>query len=91
MLQKRKRLQGSLHFLGAAQPSNHTVFVDDEELAQAFDPAAYFDTPAELLGRTYNRPRIAQLANPALIPGGDLEAAKSVSRCAPIIVQELAL
>jgi hypothetical protein len=41
--------------------NKHTVFVDSAAEAAAFKPAQYFDTPAELLGRSYNRPRSAQL------------------------------
>jgi hypothetical protein len=52
-----------LHFIGAAPgASKHTVFVDSAAEAAAFQPAAYFDTPPELLGRAFNRPRNAQLA-----------------------------
>lgn len=37
------------------------MFVDSAKEAAAFKPAKFFDTPKELLGRTYNRPRTAQL------------------------------
>ena len=63
-------MQQSLHLLGAPAAGRHTVFVEDEEEAQRFDPAAYFDTPAELLGRAFNRPRTAQLADPAAVSAG---------------------
>lgn len=56
-----ERLQESLHFIGATASNQHTVFVDDAAAARDFDAAAHFDTPAELLGRTFNRPRTAQL------------------------------
>ena len=56
-LQKVERLRGALHFIGAPAQARHTVFVDDEAEAAAFRPDAYFDTPAELLGRAFNRPR----------------------------------
>ncbi|KNC97930.1 rRNA-processing protein UTP11 [Spizellomyces punctatus DAOM BR117] len=39
----------------------HTIFVDDEAEAKAFDPSTYFDTPAELLHRKFNRPTTAML------------------------------
>ncbi|EFJ49796.1 hypothetical protein VOLCADRAFT_89620 [Volvox carteri f. nagariensis] len=54
----------------AAGPApRHTVFVDSEEEAARFNPAEYFDTPAELLDRTFNRPRSAQLADPKAMLG----------------------
>ena len=47
-----------------------TVFVDDDAQAAAFDAEEHFDTPAELLGRAFNRPRKAQLEGEALVSGG---------------------
>ncbi|KAJ3162640.1 UTP11-like, U3 small nucleolar ribonucleoprotein [Geranomyces michiganensis] len=41
----------------------HTIFVDDEEEAKTFSPSKYFDTPAALLRRKYNRPTNAMLAS----------------------------
>jgi hypothetical protein len=40
---------------GAKGLARHTVFVDSAAEAKAFDPAVYFDTPSELLSRTFNR------------------------------------
>lgn len=60
-MQKAERLKSSLHFIGLGQQNKHTVFVDSAKEAADFKPAKFFDTPAELLGRTYNRPRNAQL------------------------------
>ena len=54
-------MRESLHFIGAAPQNKHVVFVEDKEEAAAFDPALYFDTPAELLDRSFNRPRQAVL------------------------------
>ena len=65
-LQKVERLRRSLHFIGAPQQSRHTVFLDGEE-APSFSPQRHFDTPAELLGRAYNRPRTEQLSSAALV------------------------
>ena len=56
-LQKVERLRGTLHFLGAPAQARHTVFVDSEAEAAAFMPEDFFDTPAELVGRAFNRPR----------------------------------
>jgi U3 small nucleolar RNA-associated protein 11 len=68
---KAARLRESLHLIGApAAGRQHVVFVDDDAAAAAFDPAQHFDTPAELLGRAYNRPRRAQLAESAALVGG---------------------
>ncbi len=45
----------------------HVVFVDSASEVRAFDPAAHFDTPKELLGRAFNRPRTAQLEDPTAL------------------------
>ena len=66
--QRIERMKGSLHFLGVAQPLKHTIFVDEQQEAAELDPATFFDTPAELLGRNFNRPRTADLAQPTLLP-----------------------
>lgn len=60
-LQKAERLKQSLHCIGLAPQAKHTVFVDSAAEAAKFKPSEYFDTPAELLGRAYNRPRKSQL------------------------------
>ena len=52
-----ERLRGALHFIGAPAQARHTVFVDSEAEAAAFTPEEFFDTPAELVGRAFNRPR----------------------------------
>lgn len=64
-MQKLERLRRSLHFIGAPQQSKHTVFLEGEE-ASSFSPQQHFNTPAELLGRAYNRPRNEQLASAPL-------------------------
>lgn len=56
-LRKAEKLTAGLHFLDAPAANKHTVFVDDDQQLQSFDPAEHFDTPAELLARAYNRPR----------------------------------
>ncbi|KAG2443767.1 hypothetical protein HXX76_002111 [Chlamydomonas incerta] len=53
----------------APQRQRHTVFVDSEQAAREFDAAQYFDTPAELLDRTFNRPRKEQLADRGAVTG----------------------
>ena len=42
------------------------MFLDGEE-APSFSPQQHFDTPAELLGRAYNRPRNEQLKSAVLV------------------------
>jgi U3 small nucleolar RNA-associated protein 11 len=77
LLQKAARLKQSLHFIGLAPQNKHTVFVDSAEEAAKFKPAKYFDTPAELLGRAYNRPRRAQLQQqPSIDPAVATKAEK---------------
>lgn len=77
MLQKAERLKQSLHFIGLGPQNKHTVFVDSAAEAAKFKPAKFFDTPAELLGRTYNRPRQAQLQQqPAIDPAAAKKAEK---------------
>lgn len=72
-------MQQSLHLIGAPTSNQHVVFVDDEKEAQRFDPARHFDTAPELLDRSYNRPRLAQLANAQAVSGG-AAAATAVAR-----------
>lgn len=75
--QKAERLKQSLHFIGMAPQNKHTVFVDDAKEAAKFKPSKYFDTPAELVGRAYNRPRNAQLQQqPAIDPAVAAKAEK---------------
>jgi U3 small nucleolar RNA-associated protein 11 len=72
-------MQQSLHLIGAPQTNQHVVFVDDEEEAERFDPARHFDTAPELLDRSYNRPRLSQLADGQTVTGGG-EAAAAAAR-----------
>ncbi len=58
---KLAKMQAELQFVGAVRPAHHTVFVEDEEEAQRFDAAEFFDTAPELVGRFHNRPRRRQL------------------------------
>lgn len=69
VIQKLERLKERLHFLGAGAQPRHTVFVDSHKEARVFSAEAYFDTPAELLGRTFNRPRRAQLEDVGTVSG----------------------
>ncbi len=64
-----EKLKERLHFVGAPSQSRHTVFVDDEAEARSFSAEAYFDTPKELLGRAFNRPRREQLAEAGAVTG----------------------
>jgi hypothetical protein len=67
--QKASRLKSSLHFIGLPAKNKHTVFVEDGAAVRRFDAAAHFDTDASLLGRTFNRPRTAQLEDEAAVSG----------------------
>ena len=65
---KVERLQQNLHLVGQPAPERkHIVFVDDEKELEKFDPAAHFDTPADLLDRAFNRPRNEQLLKPIVV------------------------
>ena len=60
---KIEKLKARLHMISAAdRPANrHTIFVDCEKDKRSLDLAAYFETHPALLGRTANRPRLADL------------------------------
>ena len=77
ILQKLKRMKGNLHFIGLTGQAKHTVFVDSAQEAAKFSPSEYFDTPAELLDRAYNRPRKATLSSQPVILG---ESAETVAK-----------
>ncbi len=61
------RLRSQLQFIGAAAPRQHVVFVDDQAAVQSFSAEQHFDTPNELLTRSFNRPRTAQLQEPEVL------------------------
>lgn len=46
------------------------MFVDDADAADAFSPAAYFNTDPDLVGRAFNRPRMETLEGSAGGNGG---------------------
>jgi U3 small nucleolar RNA-associated protein 11 len=79
-MQKLIRMKGSLHFIGLTGQAKHTVFVDSAEEAAKFSPAEYFDTPAELLDRSYNRPRRSTLNSQPVVQGEAAEAVAKVER-----------
>lgn len=74
-MQKIERLQASLHLVGAPPTNKHTVFVDDEEQQQSFEPSQYFDTDPDLVGRAFNRPKKETLES-AQIVGAPLDSKK---------------
>ena len=59
--QKVQQLQERLHMLRGVSQSRHTVFVDDKDELRGFSAEKHFDTPSELLDRSFNRPREEQL------------------------------
>eukprot|EP00798_Chlamydomonas_sp_ICE-L_P010014 gene10014-7900_t len=75
--EKIRKMKSSLHFIGAAKPQQHKVFVDTAEEAATFKPEDYFDTPAELLDRNFNRPRSSTLTGTsAVLAGGRSKTTK---------------
>ncbi|GBF94859.1 hypothetical protein Rsub_08031 [Raphidocelis subcapitata] len=77
---KIERMKETLHFIGAPRASKHKVFLDSKAEARDFDPAEFFDTPRELLGRAYNRPRRAQLESEAAVSAPEPKAAAKAER-----------
>ena len=67
VLQKVEKMQSRLHFIGSAAPRQHKIFVDDEAAVQSFSAEQHFDTPSELMDRSFNRPRTAQLQEPDFV------------------------
>ena len=84
-VQKVERLRSQLHFIGAAAPRQHVVFVDDEAAAQSFSAQQHFDTPNELLGRSFNRPRTAQLQEPT--PAANISTGHRQQRAERLVIQ----
>lgn len=81
-LKKIEKMKSRLHLLDAEdKPQNkHIIFTESRKEAKKFKPAEFFDTPEELMDRTYNRPKKEQLRTEQLI--GDLSdeaLAKSAS------------
>uniref|UniRef100_A0A1I7Z267 U3 small nucleolar RNA-associated protein 11 n=1 Tax=Steinernema glaseri TaxID=37863 RepID=A0A1I7Z267_9BILA len=58
---KIEKLKATLHMTDMARQNTHTIFVDDDDDAKTFDAAKYFDTPKELLGRSFSRPKTETL------------------------------
>ena len=67
VLQRIEKLRGSLHFIGSVTTRSHVVFVEDTVAVRTFSAEQHFDTAPELLGRSFNRPRTAQLTDAAAI------------------------
>lgn len=74
---KIKRLSENLHLIGDQRPKSHTVFVDSVNELDSFNPAEYFGTAPELVDRTFNRPKLANIdqtivsSNSGAIKDGD--------------------
>ncbi|PVU97172.1 hypothetical protein BB561_000724 [Smittium simulii] len=49
----------------AKHNAKHTIYVDDADQFENFDPSKHFDTPSELLNRKFNRIKNAQLHDAA--------------------------
>jgi len=68
---KIEKLQSSLHYLTGVDEEDkmgkkrkHTVYIEGD--AEQFDAAKHFDTVPELMGRTFNRPRVEALQKEAI-------------------------
>mmetsp|Transcript_20769 Transcript_20769/g.62111 ORF Transcript_20769/g.62111 Transcript_20769/m.62111 type:complete len:259 (-) Transcript_20769:332-1108(-) len=78
--EKLLKLQSSLHLIGVKpKERKHTVFVESHGEMREFKPEEYFDTPAELLDRDFNRPKTSQLAE-AQLPEASGRAASAALR-----------
>jgi len=79
------RLQNDLHLLLDKPINSHTIFVENEQDAAAFNPAAHFGTHPKLAGRAFNRPRkqaedIGGDEDPSAGPGGAGRVTDGVER-----------
>jgi U3 small nucleolar RNA-associated protein 11 len=78
---KIEKLEEAVQFMALAKPEKgmprkHTVFTEDEEQAERFDPAAFFGTHESLLDRSFNRPRLDQLEKGEFMPDAALDDAE---------------
>lgn len=73
---KIDKLKSSLHLINCEEkPKNtHTFFVDSESEKKSFDVARRLETHPSLLGRTHNRPRLADLQAGKFSVVGGLDA-----------------
>jgi len=55
---KVAKIQSNLHLIDETVKADrkHTIFVDETEEVESFDPATFFETTPEFVERTYNRP-----------------------------------
>lgn len=81
-LRKAEKLQDNLHLIGASKSKNHTIFVDSKEEVRDFDVATHFETAPELAGRSFNRPRVADLESQNSSSFKDLKALEKIQRAA---------
>lgn len=60
---KRKKLEEEVAFIGSSDSSKpkHTIFVDSKKEMDEFDASKHFNTPAELVSRSWNRPTFQTL------------------------------
>lgn len=89
---KIEKLKAQLHLLGAEeQPKNtHILFVDNEKKAKKTSAAKLLDTHPALLGRSFNRVRLSQLANMSLDSGKDSSHIKKLLKSKSHAYKELA-
>jgi U3 small nucleolar RNA-associated protein 11 len=76
-----KKLKSNLHMIGMEpKERKHVVFVDSKAEVKAFKPEEYFGTPAELLGRSFNRPRERQMLDESIPEASGPAASKALKK-----------
>ena len=63
------RLCESLHMIGERQSLVHKVFVDNTDEVERFDPVEHFQTTANLVNRSFNRPKLNSLGGIVTVQG----------------------
>jgi U3 small nucleolar RNA-associated protein 11 len=87
---KIDRLQSSLHFLGDSSANKHTFYVDSRSDVEQFDLASHLHTAPELIDRTFNRPRVEQLAHAVIVGAKTEEEREEAERARMAKYTELA-
>lgn len=69
---KAEKLKKNLHMIGdKVTKKKHTIFVEDEDQVEKFDPVEHFETTPELFEQGYNRVRkrqIQEMAEKGAVP-----------------------
>ncbi len=76
---KVNRLRSNLHLIGSKKSKIHRIFLDNVEQVDDFDPVAHFKTIPSLVKRSFNRPKVSEVAD--LFTGASEEVvSKSLSK-----------